>query len=101
MVPRKMKTQKTPYDSVLYRDVPKTKIPINSPEFDNDKCWHCQEFPRIIRDPDVIIWCERCYILMHTKFDGTIVEHKGIPALKKLLEDKNEGKRKCNGETKK
>lgn len=80
------------YSTVLFRDVPRTKIPISSPEFDKQKCWHCQQFPRIIADPDVIVWCERCYILHLKKFDGTYIEHKSVPALKQLSKDITEHK---------
>ncbi len=76
-----------PYSTVLFRDVPRTKIPIRDPRFDKDKCWHCQEFPRIKADPDVIVWCNRCYILQYKKFDGTYNEHSSIPALKQLTKD--------------
>lgn len=80
--------------SVLFKEVPRTKISVNSPEFDNDKCWHCQENLRIKADPDAIVWCERCYILQFKKFDGTYIQHNTIPAMKKLMQDYNEGKLK-------
>lgn len=80
------------YTTVLYRDVPRTKLSISSPEFDKQKCWHCQEFPRLVADPDVLVWCERCYILHLKKFDGTYIQHNAIPAMKQLHKDIEEHK---------
>ena len=80
------------YHSPLYKKVPRTKIPISSPEFDKMKCWHCQEFPRLVADPDALIWCERCYILQLQRDDGTYIDHKPIPVLKKLAQDIDEHK---------
>ena len=78
--------------SVLFRDVPRTKIKMDSPQWNDDKCWHCQEFDRLKAEPDCLVWCERCYILQFKKFDGTFIQHKGIPALKQLTKDINEHK---------
>ena len=76
-----------PYSTVLFRDVPRTKLSPNDPKFDKEKCWHCQDFDRIKANPDVIVWCERCYILQFKKFDGTYIQHNTIPAMKQLHQD--------------
>jgi len=71
--------------SALFNQVPRTTLDINDPEYDRTKCWHCQEFPRIIRDPDVIVWCERCYVLLHTKMDGTFIKTDNLVSIGKDL----------------
>lgn len=88
------------YKSVLAIEVPYKYGP-SHPDYDQSKCSWCQENPRIVADPDVITWCERCYILQFKKHDGTFIQHKSIPVYKKLLQDYNEGKIKPEAFTEK
>ena len=81
------------YISPLFKEVPRTKISINSPEFDYYKCWHCQDNTRIIKYPDIIIWCERCYTLQHTKTDGTLIQQQGLTPIGKDLVNTEENRK--------
>jgi hypothetical protein len=67
------------YKSVLEQQV-KRGVPTTDPNFDDKLCWYCQENERIKTPQMSKIWCMRCYILMNTKHDGTLIEQnvKGI-----------------------
>lgn len=81
------------YKSVLEREVPWCGYTSRDSRWDGNKCWHCQQNPRIRRDPDVIIWCMRCYTLHHKKGDGTFIRTDNLlPIGKDLLN--NEENRK-------
>jgi hypothetical protein len=75
----KVRTTDKPYKSVLEQQV-KRGVPTTDPNFDDKLCWYCQENERIKTPQMSKIWCMRCYILMNTKHDGTLIEQnvKGI-----------------------
>ena len=52
----------------------KRGVPTTHPDFDEKKCWYCQEYPRLKTPLMSKIWCERCWILVNTKHDGTVVQ---------------------------
>jgi len=81
------------YISPLFKEVPPTKLKPTDPEWDSYKCWHCQENSRVIKDPDVIIWCMRCYILQHKKVNGTFIDQKGLTPIGKDLVNTEENRK--------
>ena len=87
-----MNREKPKYYSVLFNEVPRTKLDSDDPEWDKSKCWHCQEFPRIIRDPDVIVWCMRCYRLLAKKHDGTYIRTDNMVPIAKDLKNTPENR---------
>ena len=87
------------YRSRLFKEVPRTKIPIDSPEFNLSNCWHCQENPRLQTTFGLVVWCKRCYDLHGVKPDGTKVEPSTIPIGKDLV-DLQQGKVKVKDEQK-
>lgn len=84
---------KPKYYSMLFRLVPRTKLTPRDPEFDQWKCWHCQENTRIIRKPDVIVWCQRCYNLHYMKHDGTYMQSDDRIAIGKDLVNNEENRK--------
>ena len=75
----KIRTVDKPYKSVLSLTV-KRGVSTLDPDFDIKKCWYCQEFERIQTPQMSKIWCLRCWRLVNTKHDGTVVDQnlKGI-----------------------
>ena len=76
------------YISPLNREVPWCGKTLKHPDFDQWKCWHCQENTRIIKDPDVIVWCQRCYNLQFKKHDNSYMQSDDRISIGKDLMDK-------------
>ena len=81
------------YKSMLETEVPWCGYTSKDPRWDDWKCWHCQENPRIVKDPDFLVWCMRCYTLHHKKHDGTYIKTDNMVAIGKDLMNTEENRK--------
>ncbi len=82
------------YHTQLAREVPWCGKTSRHPDWDPYLCTWCQENPRIVVDPDVIDWCQRCYTLHYKRDDGTFIKPDKSVSLAKDLRDIATGKLK-------